>query len=343
MSGRALVLSAAALLASCTAPGDEPFRARILAMATWVEIVVPPGETDGPGLATAAERMLRDFERDYYAWGDGELARLNATLSRGETFEASPELAALLATAKRLSAASDGAFDPGIGPLVELWGFNDAEHAADEPPAPAAVAAHLVGLARMADVEIAGRRVGTAKRTVTLDLGGIAKGEVVDRIVALMRARGIANAMVDAGGDLRVVGRPPGRHWRVGIRAPRAPEIIGVVELEDGEAAFTSGDYERYFEIDGTRAHHLLDPRTGYPAVHTQAVTVIADDGVTADAAATALFVAGPDAWPEVARRLGIRAVLRVDATGRIEMTAAMRERIQIGDGSASDIIVVNL
>lgn len=343
MKASALALMAAALLASCTPHEETPFRARIFAMATWVEIVVAPGEPDAAGLATAAERMLRDFERDYYAWGDGELARLNAALGRGETYAASPELAALLARSKRFAAASDGAFDPGVGPLVELWGFNDAGNASAAPPSRAAIAACLADLARMTDIELDGNRVRSTMRTVTLDLGGIAKGEAVDRVIELMRARGIANAMVDAGGDLRVIGSAPGRPWRVGVRAPRAAALIGVLELEDGESAFTSGDYERYFELDGTRAHHLIDPRTGYPATHTQAVTVIAADGVTADAAATALFVAGPEAWPGVARRLGIRHVLRVDATGRVETTAAMRERLQIDAENGSDIIVVDL
>ena len=144
---------------------------------------------------------------------------------------------------------------------------------------------------------------------------------------------------MNAGGDLRVLGSRRGKPWRVGIQAPRAAGLIGVVELEPGEAAFTSGDYERYYEYEHRRLHHILDPATGYPADHTQAVTVIATTGLAADAAATALLVAGPDRWRGVARALGIELVLRVDASGELQATPAMRERLQMGAGVDSDIL----
>jgi thiamine biosynthesis lipoprotein len=114
------------------------------------------------------------------------------------------------------------------------------------------------------------------------------------------------------------------------------------VELRDGEAAFTSGDYERYFDSAGGRMHHILDPTTGYPATHTQAVTVLADEGTLADAAATAIFVAGPARWRDVARKMAVDAVLRVTSDGQIEVTPAMRDRLQISTEHVSDIIVVS-
>ena len=106
--------------------------------------------------------------------------------------------------------------------------------------------------------------------------------------------------------------------------------MIGIIELGSHEAAFTSGDYERFFEYAGQRMHHLLDPKTGRPATHTQALTVLANDPVLADAAATALFIAGPERWRGIAENLGISEVLRIDADGTIEMTAAMSARIQL-------------
>jgi thiamine biosynthesis lipoprotein len=146
---------------------------------------------------------------------------------------------------------------------------------------------------------------------------------------------------VNAGGDLRVLGARGDLRWRIGIQAPRAAGLLGIVELTPGEAAFTSGDYERYYEYEGGRMHHILDPSTGYPVSHTQAVTVIAADGATADAAATALLVAGPDSWRGMAAKLGIAMVLRVDASGRIEATPQMRERLQTDGAAGSDILVV--
>jgi len=319
-------LLAAVLVVAACSQSPRLVERRVYAMGTWVDLAVIAAPETAAAALDEAEAFLRRFETDYYAWAaDGELVRLNRALAEAREAVVSPEMAALLAEAKRLSAASGGAFDPGVGALVERYGFHDA---AAEPraPAPEELEAWLASGASIAAVEIDGLRVA-AQRPVRLDLGGIAKGAAVDRIVELLAGRGIRAALVNAGGDLRVLGRRGNRPWRIGIQAPRTDGLLGTIELEDGEAAFTSGDYERYAELGGQRLHHILDPRTGRPARETQAVTVIARDGVSADAAATALFVAG-DAWAEVADALNVDAVLRVDASGEVEATETMRRRL---------------
>lgn len=340
-----LILGLASLvlaLAACVQNGDAPAEYRLFAMGTWVDLTLPPAAVhDRPELLREIESELRAFERDYYAWADGELAALNRALSAGRAFEASAELAGLLAEAQRIEAATEGAFDPGVGALVELWGFHGSDDPPPTPPAAAVIYALAGRAGSIADLSIDGTLIRAAEAEYTLDLGGIAKGEAVDRIVAKLGERGIAPALVNAGGDLRVVGAPAERAWRIGILAPRREGLIGTLRLVGGEAAFTSGDYERYVERDGQRLHHILDPRTGYPVTHTQAVTVLAANGVLADAAATALFVVGPAGWERVAEGLGIEAALRVDATGRIEMTASMRDRFQIDADEGSDIIIL--
>ncbi len=259
----------------------------------------------------------------------------------------------MLATALDITRATDGAFDPGVGALVELWGFN-GDTPRDSPPEPDTIAATLEASGSITELTLqAGDRLEVSRaadnpseggqpavRRFTLDLGGIAKGTAVDSIVTRLGTLGITPALVNAGGDLRVIGAPPDRDWRIGIAAPRAGGLLGTIGLRAGEAAFTSGDYERFFEHEDDRFHHILDPRTGLPVTHTQAVTVIADNGTLADAAATALFVAGPDAWLPMAAELGIAAVLRVDASGTIEMTPSMRERLQTSAEVGSDIII---
>ena len=330
-------LLAAVLVISACSQSPQLVERRVYAMGTWVDLaVVAAPETAAAALDEAAA-FLRRFETDYYAWAaDGELVRLNRALADGRAAIVSPEMAALLAEAKRLSAASGGAFDPGVGALVELYGFHDA---AVEPraPAPDELGAWLAAGASIQALEIDGLRVA-ARRPMLLDLGGIAKGAAVDRIVELLASRGITAALVNAGGDLRVLGRRGDRPWRIGIQSPRADLVLGTIELEDGEAAFTSGDYERFVELGGERLHHILDPRTGRPASGTQGVTVIARDGVSADAAATALFVAG-DAWAEVADALDVDAVLRVDASGKVEATEAMRRRLAAGAAEQRDVV----
>jgi thiamine biosynthesis lipoprotein len=331
-------------LGACAPEPDERFHtAHIVAMGTVVDVVADVRDPDlRADLGRDIETLLREFERDYYAWADGELARLNQGLGRGDAVQVTPALADLLRVAQRYSAQSNGAFDPGVGALVELWGFHDGTAAPNALPDSAAIAAWLERDAGIRNLEIAPD--GTVSRAhgeaFMLDLGGIAKGTALDRIIAKLHTLGIEHALVNTGGQVRVLGTRDGRPWRIGIRAPRAEAVLGIVELQSGESVSTSGDYERYYDHAGKRMHHILDPRTGYPVTHTQAVTVVATDSTLADAASTALFVAGPEEWRDVAQALGVALALRVDASGEIEMTAPMRDRFQ-SDGDPDSPIIV--
>jgi thiamine biosynthesis lipoprotein len=326
--------------AGCGAGDDALTEFRLYVMATVFDLSLPAGAVrEDPGLLPAIESELRAFEIDYYPWSDGELAALNRALSNGDSFTVSAPLAGVLRRSREIATLSDGAFEPGVGPLVELWGFNDGLLDAVAVPAAADIDAVLAASGSIRDLTFDGITVAAPEAHYVLDLGGSAKGAAVDRIVDRLAAAGVERALINAGGDLRVIGEPPDRHWRIGILAPRGDGLLGTVTLQAGEAAFSSGDYERFFEQDGERFHHILDPRTGRPVGHTRAVTVVAADGLLADAAATALFVAGPEDWRAMASRLGVTAVLRVESAGRIEMSAGMRDRFQAGSGEASDII----
>ena len=134
-------------------------------------------------------------------------------------------------------------------------------------------------------------------------------------------------------------GDPPGRAWRIGIRDPYRPGVMATLELAAGESVSTSGDYERMFDQAGTRYHHILDPRTGYPVAGLHAVTVVHADAAVADAASTALFVAGPGQWRQVAAALGIAQVLVVQADGTVAMTPAMAGRVRLVSGWAPPLL----
>ncbi len=332
------------VITACAEQSSDVTDQRLYAMGTWVDLSIRDAD---PSIADAAIEeigaLLAAFERDYYAWTPGQLADLNNRIRAGETASVSAELAALLSDAKRLSARSEGLFEPGLGALVELWGFHAPVNVREFPPSEVEIGRHLAAGARVASLRVDGRRVASDSRGLKLDLGGIAKGAAVDAILSLLSEHGVEHALVNAGGDLRVIGRSGGReearNWRVGIQHPREAGLLGVIELQHGEAAFTSGDYERFYDYDGERLHHILDPLTGHPVTHTQSVTVIAADGTTADAAATALFVAGGERWREIARALGIDAVLRVDASGNLELTERMQERLSPAATDDSDII----
>jgi thiamine biosynthesis lipoprotein len=162
-----------------------------------------------------------------------------------------------------------------------------------------------------------------------VDLGAIAKGWAVDRAMAALQGRGIASAIIDAGGDLRIAGSRPGKgFWRIGVQDPReAGALLLTLDLTD-TAIVTSGDYERFFMEGGVRYHHILDPATGMPAAGCRSVTVLASTAAEADAAATAAFVLGPERGLAFLRsRPGVRGVI-VDAGGALHWTDEALERM---------------
>jgi thiamine biosynthesis lipoprotein len=148
---------------------------------------------------------------------------------------------------------------------------------------------------------------------------------------------GITDALVNAGGDLRAIGSHGDRPWRIAIRDPRGG-VVGSLETGADEAIFTSGNYERFREDSEKRYPHILDPRNGWPVTELSSVTVIAGEGLLADAAATALIVAGPDEWKETARAMGLEQVLVVDANGKVFMTPRMAERVRLNPGIEAEI-----
>ena len=326
-----LNVTSSCLLLSCGPPPPEQTDTTFLAMGTTVSITVVGERTEASNQAiNAARAELQRIGREWYAWAqDGELVRLNASLAAGSQFTASSELAQLLVRSKQYSQLSDGTFDPALGGLVRLWGFNSAENTARSLPTAKQIAAWTQSHPTMEHVQIDGNVIRSDRRDVVIDLGAIGKGYAVDRAVELLKQSNIANAIVNAGGNLRCIGKQGTRAWRVAIRDPRAMRTLAWLDLSD-ESVSTSGDYERFATVNDTRIHHLLDSRSAQPANHTMAVTVVALDAELADAASTALFIAGPQRWREIARSMGIEQVLRVDASGVIEVTKALHSRLVV-------------
>jgi thiamine biosynthesis lipoprotein len=322
-------LLVACLLQGCDRPRDAVFRDRFYALGTLIDLSLyganPQQQQEaGRTLALAFDGM----HREWHAWETGSLARTNTQLAAGSPFRPGPDILPLLQTANRLSLQSGGLFNPTIGKLIDLWGFHSDEITGLTPPEPAAIQQLLAAAPSAGDVTLEDGYLISRNPAVQYDLGAFAKGYAIDRGIELLQSQGIAHAIINAGGDLRAIGRHGDRPWRIGIRHPRQAGVLASVELSADESIFTSGDYERYFESSGRRYHHIIDPRTGYPAGHTVSVTVMHREAATADAAATALFVAGPDDWTEVAHRMGIRYVMLIDRDGVVHMNPAMQSRV---------------
>lgn len=309
------------------------------AFGTLVELTVT-----GTDEATAREARalvaarLETRHRQWHAWEPGPLTEMNRSLSEVGQAAVPESLAGLITRAQALSRASGGLFNPAIGRLISAWGFH-ADEAPAGPPPPASTVQALADLhPSMDDLALENGSVRSDNDALQLDFGAFAKGMALRQISTELARLGIRNFLLNAGGDLVAAGQRGERPWRVGIRLPRGSGVLGSVEPRDGEAVFTSGDYERYFLWNGTRFHHIIDPRTGFPARDVHSVTVIHSDAGLADAAATALFVAGPEDWPSTAGRMGVTLVMLVDDKGTVHLTPAMRERLKLEAEPGRDV-----
>ncbi|HEU0282483.1 MAG TPA: FAD:protein FMN transferase, partial [Gallionella sp.] len=236
--------------------------------------------------------------------------------------------------AAQLSQQSQGLFNPAIGGLVQLWGFHADEFKAMLPDEKQ-VAALVAAKPQMSDIVFAQDKVRSSNKTVQLDLGGYAKGYALDRAAGILRKQGIRNALINIGGNVLALGQHGKRPWRVGIQHPRKPGALATLELRDGEAIGTSGDYQRYFMLDGTRYCHLIDPRSGHPARNVQAATVLTRGpraGVLSDAVSKPLFIAGAGGWRAAAAQMNLSEAMLVDGLGHIHLTAGLQKRLEFTD-----------
>lgn len=319
------------LLAGC---GRTPLQEQqAYVFGTRVEVIVVSAEPEQGRQAIAA--VLREFDRlhqAYHAWQPSELTALNEAIAAGMPHRVSPELAALASEAQALSRDGNYLFDPGIGQLIGLWGFQADEFKAELPPEKD-IKGWLAKKPSIGDISIDGTMIRSRNRAVALDFGGYLKGVALDRAAAILRAQGINNALINIGGNVMALGSKEGTQWRVGIQHPRQPGPMATIALEDGEAIGTSGDYQRFFEVDGKRYAHLLDPRTAYPADQTEAVTVLIPPGPKAgtlsDASSKPIFIAGDQGWREMAGKLQIQLVFRVDRNNQVFVTEALHKRLE--------------
>lgn len=336
------------LVYSCDA-GQQEYRATHYVFGTLVEFTVfDADETVARRAIAAIGTDFRAFHNDWHAWQPGKLTDLNRQLVDGRPHPIDPTLAPLFAQSIELAQQSDGLFNPAIGKLIELWGFHSDERPSGPPPAAAEIN-HLVELApSMADLKLD----LTHPEYATLlslnpanqfDFGGFAKGYAIELAQQKLAAAGVANAIINAGGDLCVMGDHGDRPWRIAIRDPQTFGVLAEVALQNNECAMTSGNYERFREFNDRRYAHIIDPRTGWPVNHIVSTTVIADDGGAADAAATALTVAGPEQWQKIAKSMHLTQALLVDDKGRIHASRALATRLIWPQGAPADLVIIDL
>jgi len=329
------------LLTTCHRYGEQS--AELFVFGTIVEIKLWGASPEEASHAFAElQQMFQGLHRDWHAWEPGQLSNINAAFAEGRPATANEDIIVMVRRSQEIEELTGGRFNPAIGALIKLWGFHTSNYPIEgPPPSQDQISQILDRKPSSRDIIINGLEMRTDNPAVQLDFGGIAKGYAVDLTIARLRAMGINNAIANAGGDLRAIGSHGDRPWRVAVRKPGGGNI-GSVQVQGDEAIFTSGNYERFRQDQHERYPHVIDPGTGWPAKDIASVTIITDEGLLADAAATALLVAGLDAWPEVARALKLDQVAVVDESGTIYLTPKMEQRIQYTGDVERVIVEIN-
>lgn len=324
-------------------PTNEMYQQQLFTFGTLIDISIL---SDNSELAKQAiDDISTEFDRlhtQWHPWKNGALGRLNQAFyqpsSDSDSLSNEPSIIQLITDSKILSEKSNGLFNPAIGQLVKLWQFDQLENENYQfkIPAPEAIKSLVSKAPQMNDIIINNEQIQSSNTAIALDFGAFAKGVAIEAMMTLLKKHHINNALINSGGDLKVLGSKNGKAWKIGIKNPAhasdpsAKAIIAAINLKNNESLFTSGNYERFFEYQGKHYHHIIDPRTGYPARGTQSVTVLTEDAALADAASTALFIAGPKLWPEIAKKMGVQYVMLISDKNIIYMTSAMAERVEL-------------
>jgi len=320
---------------------DRARQAKFYAFGTEIDVSLYGVDNQtADNTVSALEQAFDNVNDTWHAWQPSTLSRINAAIANGESIHVEPDVIAVIEQASTYAQNSQHLFNPAAGKLFELWGYHqDNWFESRPPPAQAKIDEWLQAVPTMQDIRINAGVLSSNNRMVKLGFGGFAKGTAVDAAISALKQQGIENAIINIGGDLRAIGSHGERPWRIGIRHPRKEGgILASITLGDDESVFTSGDYERYFNYEGKRYPHILDPRTGYPARDNISVTVVHPQAALADAAATALVVAGEN-WPQIAAAMGIDHVMLMRADGQIEMTQAMAEQVSLINPSQPPLI----
>lgn len=287
-------------------------------MGTVVEITLMDGEKTS--FEQAAKAAFGEIERLENIFSSYKTESNVSEISRsagGPPVKAAPELIEVLSKAVTVSRLSGGAFDPTVGALAKVWGYSGEKGRLPDEKEIKSLLPLVDWQAIIIDKETS--LAGLKKKGMALNLGGIAKGYIVEKAIDKLKANGVSRAIVKAGGDMVVFQKEDaGKRFTIGIQHPGKPgQLLGECYPVNGAVA-TSGDYERYFERNNVRYHHILDPRTGWPANLSRSATIIAPDATLADALSTAVFVLGPEKGMALVEGLpDVQAVI-VNADGKV-------------------------
>lgn len=337
-----LFLSLLLFSSGCEKPtNNRTTQASFYVFGTQVNVIIYQASKEQAEQAIhQVEKRFQQFHQEWHAWQKGGIVnQINQAIAQQKSITLEPSVIDFIKKSQQLSQQSLGLFDPGIGQLISLWGFH-SETWQGPPPEKSEILAWLKNRPSINDITFDNNQLSSSSPNVQLDFGGNAKGLAIDIALDSLEKFGIKNALVSIGGDMKVIGskKPLNANsaqtdlaWSIAIQNPINPnEAFAQLPLYNGESIVTSGTYQRFFEWQGKRYSHIINPNTGYPANSFASVTVIHDDATTADAAATALLIAGPKEWQKIAKNMALNYVFTIDQLGNIQQTKAMKERIKL-------------
>lgn len=303
-----------ALFAWCLNADAEWFRREQAIMGTSVEVELwSDSKLQAEQLIESVMREMQRIDASMSPYrASSELSQLNVAAAK-QSVQVSKELFEIVARSLYFSELSDGAFDVTFASVGHRYDYRQKIKPSDTE------IRQTISLIDYHHLKLdpAAHTIHYALPGVTIDLGGIAKGYAVDRGYSLLKNAGIRHAIVTAGGDSRILGNRHGRLWMVGIKNPRGEGHVIKLPVEN-MAVSTSGDYERYFEADGVRYHHILNPKTGTSAKGIRSVTILGEDAITTDALSTTVFVMGIDKGLMLINRMDNLSAVIIDDTGKI-------------------------
>lgn len=297
-------------------------------MGTLVSITtVAPSQEIAQASIEAGFREIKRLEQLFSTWiPTSELSQVNAAAGR-EPVVVGPETLELVSRSLEMARLTEGGFNIAVGPAVEAWSVTERERI---PTREELQSLRLLVDWTMINIDSQARTIFLPKPGMRIDVGGIGKGYAADRAVDVMRKMGAKGGVVALSGDIKTFGDLPGMQgFPVGIRHPRQEgALIATVDLKN-EAISTAGDYERYFEREGVRYHHILDPKSLQPARQCQSVTVIAAEGTVADGLDTGIFVLGPEKGMALVEQLPDVEAIIIDDLGHIAVSSGLRSRLR--------------
>ena len=313
---------------------EDSYESTTFAMDTVMTFhIVDP---DGEELLIDAEQEVKRLEKLFSVTDeDSDIEQINDNAG-DKAVTVSADTLALLKAGKQLGKATNNAFDMAIYPIVKAWGFTENEYTI---PTQETLDA-LLPLTKISDVTIDedASTVYLEKEGMAVDLGGIAKGYASDKLAELLKKKGVKSAWLSLGGNVCAIGtKPDGSPWRIAVQNPADEnDYVGVVEISDA-CAVTSGGYQRYFEENGKKYHHIIDPATGKPAESgLTSVTIICKDGTKADALSTALYVMGLDDALAYWKTQDDFEVIFVTEEGEVVATEGLKDSFTF-DGKGND------